>query len=317
MNQWKEMKKEELIPVIVVAAVVVVLILLSALAPVLFPGTTFANIVDSSVGRFFNIADFFANNYVTLLESAAIVFFMWVIEKVLTTIVRLLSRKNARGATIADLLTSILKYASALVAVFMVLGAWGVSTGTLLAGAGIIGLAVSFGAQSLIEDIIAGFFIIFEKQFAVGDIIEVDGFRGTVNSIGIRTTQIEDYNGDVKIMNNSDIRGALNTSANLSPSICDISINYGEDLEKVEKVIRESLPKIRERIPDIVEGPFYRGVQSLADSSVVLRIYAKTAETKKYQVTRDLNRAMKLLFDEHKIGIPFPQVVVHQGKPDE
>ncbi len=317
MKKWKEMNKQELIPVIVVAVIVVVLVLLSALAPVLFPGSTFADIVEASIGRFFNIADFFANNYVTLLESVAIVFFMWVLEKVLTTLIKLLSRKNSRGATVADLLTSVLKYASALIAVFMVLGAWGVSTGTLLAGAGILGLALSFGAQSLIEDIISGFFIIFEKQFVVGDIIEVDGFRGTVNSIGIRTTQIEDFNGDVKIMNNSDIRGALNTSANLSPAICDIGIAYGEKLEDVEKVIRAALPQIKEQIPDIVEGPFYRGVQSLADSAVVLRIYAKTQEQKKYQVSRDLNRAMKLLFDQHKIGVPFPQVVIHQGKPDE
>jgi len=317
MKKLKEMNKEQLIPIIVIAAVVVLLVLLSALASVLFPGSTFADIVDSSIGRFFNVADFFANNYVTLLESVAIVFFVWVLEKALTTLVRLLSRKNPRGATVADLLASVIKYTSALVAVFMVLGAWGVSTGTLLAGAGILGLAISFGAQSLIEDIISGFFIIFEKQFAVGDIIEVGGFRGTVNSIGIRTTQIEDYNGDVKIVNNSDIRGALNTSANLSPAICDIGIAYGEKLENVEKIIREALPQIRERVPAIVEGPFYYGVQSLADSAVVLRIYAKTHEMKKYQVARDLNRAMKLLFDEHGIGVPFPQVVVHQGKPDE
>jgi len=314
---FKEIGKKEKIRIIVLGAVILLLLVVSVFAGVLFPGSTFADIVDSSFGRFFNIVDFFANNYVTLLESLAIIFFMWVLEKVLTIVIKFLMSKNTRSITVADLLSSLIKYASAIVAVFMVLGAWGVPTGTLLAGAGILGLALSFGAQSLIEDIISGFFIIFEKQFAVGDIIEVDGFRGRVTEIGIRTTQIEDVNGDVKIMNNSDIRGALNTSANLSPAICDIGISYAANIEAVEAIIHANLAKIKERVPDIVEGPFYRGVQQLADSAVVLRFYARTQETKKYQVTRELNRAVKIMFDENGIGVPFPQVVVHQGKPDE
>jgi small conductance mechanosensitive channel len=301
----------------VLGGIVFLLLLVSALASVIFPGSTFAQIVDASVGRFFNLADFFANNYVTILESAAIIFFMWLIEKGLIFVIRTFLHRSVRSVTVADLLASLVKYASALVAVFMILGAWGVSTGTLLAGAGILGLALSFGAQSLIEDIISGFFIIFEKQFAVGDIIEVEGFRGRVIEIGIRTTKIEDINGDIKIMNNSDIRGAVNTSANLSPAICDIGIAYDQNIEKVEKIIHDSMDKLKERVPDVVEGPFYRGVQQLADSAVVLRFYARTQENKKYQVTRDLNRAVKLMFDENGISVPFPQIVIHQGKPDE
>jgi small conductance mechanosensitive channel len=153
--------------------------------------------------------------------------------------------------------------------------------------------------------------IIFEKQFQVGDIIQAHSFRGKVTEIGVRTTTLVDVNGDVLIINNSDLRQTINTLANLSPAICDISIAYDEDLERVEKVILNNIEELKSKIPDIVEGPFYRGVQSLADSSVVIRMYARTDELKKYQVTRDLNKEMKLLFDRNGIQIPFTQIVVH------
>lgn len=296
---------------IILGAVIVVLLLISALSGVLFPGSLFADIVAQSIGKFFNIAQFFADNYVRLLESATIVFFVWVIEKALTRLVHALSRKTSRSQTIGDLFQSILKYGSVVVMVFLILAAWGVRTTTLLAGAGILGLALSFGAQSLIEDVISGLFIIFERQFQVGDVIQIDNFRGTVVEIGIRASKFEDLNGDIKILNNSDIRGAINTSSHLSPAICDVSISYSEDIRKVEAVLIPALDEWKKKIPDIVEGPTYRGVQQLGESSVVIRIFAKTQEMKKYQVLRDMNREVKLLFDENGIQIPFPQIVVH------
>jgi moderate conductance mechanosensitive channel len=302
---------------IILGAVIVVLLLISALSGVLFPGSLFADIVAQSIGKFFNIAQFFADNYVRLLESATIVFFVWVIEKALTRLVHALSRKTSRSQTIGDLFQSILKYGSVVVMVFLILAAWGVRTTTLLAGAGILGLALSFGAQSLIEDVISGLFIIFERQFQVGDVIQIDNFRGTVVEIGIRASKFEDLNGDIKILNNSDIRGAINTSSHLSPAICDVSISYSEDIRKVEAILIPALDEWKKKIPDIVEGPTYRGVQQLGESSVVIRIYAKTQEMKKYQVLRDMNREVKLLFDEKGIQIPFPQIVVHTPEQKE
>ena len=132
---------------------------------------------------------------------------------------RLIGKMFASFAVTATVVVTVV-----IVGVFLVLSAWGVQTPTLLAGAGILGLALSFGAQSLIEDVIAGLFIIFEKQFQVGDIIQAHSFRGKVTEIGVRTTTLVDVNGDVLIINNSDLRQTINTSANLSPAICDISI---------------------------------------------------------------------------------------------
>ncbi|PKL01265.1 MAG: mechanosensitive ion channel protein MscS [Tenericutes bacterium HGW-Tenericutes-1] len=312
---FKAKTKKEKVTMIVIAACVFLLVLISIFAGVLFPGSTFEAIVNNSVGKFFNIVDFFTNNYVKILESLSVIFFIWLITLLMTFIISLLMKKNSRSETVGTILRSMIRYLAILVALFLILSAWGVETRTLLAGAGILGLALSFGAQSLIEDVISGLFLIFEKQFQIGDVIQIGDFRGTVLEIGIRVTKFEDINGDIKIVNNSDIRGAINTSADLSAAICDISISYSADLVKVEKIIKDNLSDIKSRIPDIIEGPHYRGVQELGSSSVVIRIYSKSHEKKKYQVVRDLNREMKLLFDKNGIEIPFPQVVVHQEKP--
>ncbi|MGD9910241.1 MAG: mechanosensitive ion channel family protein, partial [Candidatus Izemoplasmatales bacterium] len=130
----------------------------------------------------------------------------------------------------------------------------------------------------------------------------------------IRTTKFEDLNGDIKILNNSDIRGAINTSNQLSTAICHISISYSEDIKKVEEIIHKNLDRIKANIPSIEEGPFYKGIEKLDDSSVVIRVQAKVKEVARYQTVRDLNKEMKLLFDEYHIAIPFPQLVVHQDK---
>lgn len=315
--KFKDRSPKEKRSIIIVIATVFVLLLVSILGPIIFPNTLFSNIIENSVGKFFNLFNFFKNNYVIIIETLAIIFFMWLIDKVLLLLVSLLKIKTLRGTTIANLVNSTIKYLVFLIAVFLILSAWGVQTPTLLAGAGIIGLAISFGAQSLIEDIFSGLFIIFEKQFSVGDIIQIGDFRGVVKEISLRVTKFEDVNGDIKIINNSDIRGAINTTASLSKSSCEISINYSEDLEKVERIIHENLSDIKTKIPKIVEGPYYLGVQSLVDASVVLKLMALVNESDRFSVSRQLNREMKLLFDRNNIGIPFPQLVVHEGKKDD
>jgi len=295
---------------IIVLSIILAVVLFTFIVGIFFGDTPFGNLVANSLGKFFNVVNFVQTNSLILLETAGILFFVWALNQVVYMLISLIVRKRSHRSTIWIIIRSIFKYGSAVAGVFLILSAWGVETPTLLAGAGILGLALSFGAQSLIEDVIAGLFIIFEKQFVVGDIIQVAGFRGTVLEIGVRTTTFEDVNGDVMVMNNSDLRMTINTSINPSPSVCDISISYSEDIERVEKIIKEHLDDMKVKIPEIIEGPFYKGVQSLGESSVVLRIYARTDETKKGQVTRDLNKYMKILFDKEGIEIPFNQIVV-------
>ncbi len=242
-------------------------------------------------------------SYIVFILSAS-----WVVRFIL----KQLAKPLKKGKAIVDILCSLIKYAAIIVLLFLILKTVGVDTTAILAGIGILGLIVGLGAQPLIADIIAGLFIVFEKVFDVGDIIVVDGFRGTVKEIGIRTTQIVDIGGNIKIINNSDLKTVINMTNQLSLAICDLSIKYGESLERVEAMLKENLPAVKEAIPDIKEGPFYRGVSELGDSAVVIRFVANCEEGARYQVERDMNRQFKLIFDKNNINIPFPQIVLNQ-----
>ncbi len=219
-----------------------------------------------------------------------------------------------RGGALISLIASLIKYVAAILIILLILAAFGVNTTTILAGIGILSLIVGLAVQPLLQDIIAGLFIVFEKTYDVGDVIVVDGFRGTVTEIGIRTTKIKDAGGDIKVINNSDIRTLINMTREMSYAICDVDIEYSESLLRVEKVIADNLDEIKEKIPAIASGPYYKGVVSLGASGVTIRLVAECPENTKFQTQRDLNRQIKLIFDKNNIGIPFTQVVVHSAK---
>ncbi len=220
--------------------------------------------------------------------------------------------KSNRALTIVKLVSSFIRWVIGIIAVLLVLKAWGVNTGTLLASVGILSLVIGLGAQSLIADIIAGLFIVIEGEYQIGDIVIIDDWRGTVKEIGIRTTKIEDAGGNIKIINNSEVKTIVNQTQELSVAKAYIGIEYGESIPRVELVIRNNIEKIKERIPAIVDGPYYKGVNSLSASSVDLLFVAKCKEEDIYQVQRDLNRELKIMFDDNNVNIPFPQVVVNQ-----
>ena len=238
--------------------------------------------------------------------------FVLTISWVARFLLKLLSKILLKGTAIIDILCSLIKYASAIILLFLILKAFGVDTTAVVTGLSILTLIIGLALQPLLQDVIAGLFIVFEHVFEVGDIVVTGDFRGTVKEIGIRTTRIEDAGGNIKVINNSDLRALVNMSDELSIAACDIGIEYGESLERVEAILKEHLDEIKQAIPEIVEGPFYKGVSELADSSVNLKFLAKCKEGSKYQVERDMNRQFKLLFDKYEVNIPFPQVVVNQ-----
>ena len=236
-----------------------------------------------------------------------------VIAAVASIILSLLAKitfESKKTITVALLLLNLLKWIVAIASVFLIMGAWGADTTLMLASAGVLTLIIGLGSQALVQDILAGIFIVFEGDFQVGDIVIIDGWRGEVKAIGIRTTKLVDAGGNIKIMNNSDIRSIVNQTKELSVAKCYVSISYGDRIEKVEKIISDNLPAIKEKIPAIVEGPFYKGVTALAESSVNLLFVAKCKESDIYQVQRDLNREIKIVFDDNNINIPFPQITV-------
>ena len=218
-----------------------------------------------------------------------------------------------KAKTISRLLVSFIKWVIGLCAVFFTMDAWGADTTTMLASAGVLTLIIGLGSQSLVADVLAGIFIVFEGEFQVGDIVIIDGWRGEVKEIGIRTTKLIDAGGNIKIVNNSEIKTIINHTQELSLAKAYVAVSYGARIEKIEAVIADNIANIKEKIPAIVEGPFYKGVSELGESGVTLLFVAKCAEDDIYQVQRDLNREIKIMFDDNDIEIPFNQLVVHMG----
>ena len=243
-----------------------------------------------------------------IVRAVQIVTIMLVITAIVLGIINRAFKRSQREITIVRLISNMIKCVVTVIMVIAVLAVWGIDTTALITGAGVITLVVGLGMQSLIGDVVAGLFIVFEKEFNVGDIITVGDFRGTVVSIGIRTTKLEAV-GNIKIINNSDIRGVLNQTVNPSTAKSLIDIEYGDSLERVEEIIKTKLPEIK--IDGMIEGISYDGVASLGASGVTLQFTAKCYEGDIFVVQREMNKRLKVMFDENGIGIPFPQIVVH------
>ena len=236
------------------------------------------------------------------------------ITAIITTLVLFvishLFTKSQRSITVSRLCCNLIKWVVAIILVIVVLAIWGVDTTALITGAGVITLVVGLGMQSLIADVVAGLFIVFENEFNLGDIITVDDFRGEVVEMGIRTTKLK-AEGNIKIFNNSDLRKILNQTLEPSVAKAYIDIEYGADLGKVEEIIARCLPELK--IEGAVEGVTYNGVSSLGASGVQLYFSVKCKETDIFSVQRALNGELKNMFDKNGINIPFNQIVVHNA----
>lgn len=234
------------------------------------------------------------------------------LARLLRALLKALRPKSHRGMTMITLASSLIQYTAALVTLCWGLSILGVNVSAIVASVGVLALIVGFGAESLIADVITGVFMLFENQCNVGDIVEVGGFRGTVQKIGIRTTCVVDGGGNVKIINNSEMKNILNRSDKASYAVCDIGIPYETDLEALEEQLPGLLDAISAKYPDLIsEAPCYLGVQSLDSSSVVLRFTAAVSEENIYAAQRKLNR--ELLLGLRRLGVecPFPQLDVH------
>ena len=251
-------------------------------------------------------------NTKALFQFLLMLFGVLLVANLVILVLRSLKPKRHRGRTLVTLIASLTKYAAALMILCWGLSILGVDVSTIVASVGILALIVGFGAESLIADVVTGVFMLFENQCNVGDIVEVGGFRGTVLEIGIRTTSVVDTGGNVRIINNSEMKNILNRSDNSSFAVSDISIPYETDLEALEKKLPEMLANIYQENPSAMkQAPEYLGVQTLADSAVVLRFIAEVEEKAIFSTQRLLNR--ELLLGLRKLGVecPYPQLDVH------
>lgn len=234
------------------------------------------------------------------------------ISNVLLIVLKLFRNRKGRIGTLVTVISSLIKYFSVLVAFCWILSIIGVNVSTIFASVGIFALILGFGAESLVADLVTGVFILFENQYNVGDIVEIDGFRGKVKEIGIRTLSLEDTGGNIKIINNSELKNIVNRSNQRSVAVCDVSVSYNTDIEELEEKLVNMLQKIKAKHTDIFIGRVeFVGVEALADSGVVLRIIADVSEENIFKGRRLLNKEIKIMFDKDGIIIPYPQVDVH------
>jgi small conductance mechanosensitive channel len=218
---------------------------------------------------------------------------------------------SPKAKTLWRLFDSAFAYVGTIVLIIYALSLFGVDTTTLVGGVGITALIFTLGANSLIADVLAGIFIIFEDEYHVGEIVTINDFRGTVLEIGIRSTKLLDAAGNIKIINNSSIGDVINLSRELSLAVVDCDFPYDVPVELVENLLKNNFDKISENIPAIKEGPYYKGVCMFKDSNVTIKIVAKCLEEDRFQVERDIRRAYRQVLVDNNIDIAYPQVVLN------
>ena len=259
----------------------------------------------------------FMTHLPVLIQSIVYVVVIYAVCKLIRMFFQRKMKKSNRAKTVITLADGLVKYGCAIAIIIFLLQALGVNSTAIFASVGILTLVIGLGCQSLIADVVAGMFIVFENEYNVGEIITVGDFRGTVTEIGIRATKILDMAGNIKIINNSDISNVINMSRELSLAVVDCEFPYDVPIEVIEGLLKEHFDLFREKIPAIIEGPFYKGVSGYGDSNVAVKIVAKCKEEDRYQVQRDLLREYRMVFTEAGIDLSFNQVVISNYKPTE
>jgi len=216
-----------------------------------------------------------------------------------------------REETLNKLIQNVATYIIYFTAFVMILDTLTIQIGPLLAGAGIAGLAIGFGAQNLVKDIISGFFIVFEDQFGVGDYVSFAGIEGTVEEIGLRTTKVKSWTGEQQIIPNGNIAQVTNYSIHNGLAIVDINIPYENDITVAEKIIEDVLSGLADKYEQIVSTPVIHGVQNLETSHVVLRVIAETLPVYQWSGARVIRKEVKERLYKEGINIPAPRLVLY------
>jgi small conductance mechanosensitive channel len=221
--------------------------------------------------------------------------------------------RERRGQTISQLLRSVGRVVVISIALLLTFNVF-IDIGPILAGAGILGLAVSFGAQSLVKDVISGFFILFENQFAIGDVIEVAGKSGLVEKMTLRVVQLRDAEGTMHVVPNGEIKVVSNKTRGWSRAVVDVGVPYEENVDRALEVLRDEAAQFStDKVWGAqLDGPLeVPGIESLSDSSVVIRTLIRTQPGSQWNAAREFRRRLKKRLDREGISIPYPQRKVH------
>lgn len=222
-----------------------------------------------------------------------------------------------RQNTLIGVFVGALKVIVWLVAIMMILPELGISVGPMLAGAGILGVALGFGAQYMIRDFLAGLFIIIENQYREGDVVCLDGTCGLVEDINLRQTILRDLDGIVHYISNGEIKKASNLSKQFARINLNIGISYKENLDKIIGVVNKVGKELAEdpQWKDLIlKPPQFLRVDDFGESAIIIKILGETKPLKQWDVTGELRKRIKIAFDKKGIEIPFPQRVIHRAK---
>ena len=219
-------------------------------------------------------------------------------------------RAEQRIDALSSVLRSVVTFVIWLVAILMCLGEVGIDLAPLLAGAGVLGVAIGFGSQSLVRDFLSGMFILIEDQFGVGDIVDLGDASGTVEAVSLRTTRLRAVDGTVWHMPNGEITRVGNMSQHWSRALLDVEVAYDTDLEHARGVIKRVADELWREDTSVLDEPEMWGVEQLGASGIALRLVVKTTPSAQWKVSRELRERIKLAFDEEGIEIPFPQQMV-------
>ena len=200
---------------------------------------------------------------------------------------------NRRTKTIGKLIRNVISYTVNFIVILLILDQLDVKLTPLLAGAGVLGLAIGFGAQSLVKDVITGFFIIFEDQFSVGDEIQIRTFKGTVEEIGLRVTRIKTWTGEVHIIPNGSIQEVTNYSVHNSLAVVDITVTYAEDIERILTILKEVVDRVFKEQPNIIKAPEVLGLEMMSATEMTIRITAECKANTQGSITRIIKEEAK------------------------
>ncbi|ERN53120.1 mechanosensitive ion channel family protein [Alkalihalophilus marmarensis] len=230
---------------------------------------------------------------------------------------RMQAQKNmthGRMKTLEKLTLNIFSYILIFVFITIIAGIFELPIGGLIAGAGVVGLAIGFGAQGLVSDVVTGFFLLLEKQIDVDDYVTAAGIDGVVEEVGLRTTQIRGFDGTLHFVPNREISSVSNHSRGNMRALIDMSISYDDNIDEAIAVMQSVCDKIALEDETIKEGPNVIGVQGLGDSDVVIRVIAKTENMMQWAVERKLRKELKEALDANNIEIPYPHQVYIEKK---
>ena len=237
-----------------------------------------------------------------------------IIMKATSKNTKLRQSQQQRINTLRGLIINIIKYITIILVLLAILSSFGINVKSILTGLGIGTALIGLAFQDLAKDLIAGFSIITEGEYEVGDTIEVDGFMGEVVFIGLRTTRIKNFKGATKIIANHYMDKVINYSDHNSLAVVDVGIAYENNEKEIEKVIDQLIKRLSGKIPDATKELECWGVNELSDSSVVYRFVVETKPAKHFAVERFLRKEIKKEFDKEGIKIPYTQIEVHNGK---